>query len=447
MRLLNKTAQGIYALLSRGKDILPQNVKSDLERLHPGQENQVVYRNYTVAKIEKSLLIFLIGSVLAGGLALRAAQEKVISDNSLEREDVLGEEQMVEVETMIGGQRQRFEVLVVPTQLTKEEADACYEVFNNELPSLILGENSSLQEISADLNLSDQYEGYPFWVEWRSNTPGVIDSSGMVYASDVEQTMTLYALVSYGEWEWESRFEVKVLPRVYTPEQAKRMQMEKELLLSQENTKTDTQWILPDSWEGQNITWSKVVEDNSLLLWMGAIIVSIVVYFLGDKDLHQQIEKRKEQMKAEYPDVVHKLVLYLGAGMTLQGAFQRIAAEYEERKDSGGGGEPAYEEIQYTCRELRAGVSESLAYERFGRRTGLQEYIRLSTLMAQNLKKGNSSLLTRLEEEAEHAMAERIGAGRKLGEEASTKLLLPMVMMLAVVMVMVMLPAFGSMGM
>ncbi len=447
MRLLNKTAQGIYALLSRRKAVLPQYVKSDLERLNPGQENQVVYRNYTVAKIEKSLLIFLIGSVLAGGLALRAAQEKVISNNSLEREDVLGEEQMIEVETVIDGQRQRFEVLVVPTQLTKEEADACYEAFNNELQSLILGENLSLQEISVDLNLLDQYEGYPFWVEWRSDAPGVIDSTGVVCAQDVEQTMTLYALVSYGEWEWESRFEVKVLPRVYAPEQVRHMQLEKELLLSQENTKTDAKWILPDSWEGQDITWSKVVEDNSLLLWMAAIIVSIVVYFLGDKDLHQQIEKRKEQMKTEYPDVVHKLVLYLGAGMTLQGAFQRIAAEYEERKDSGGDREPAYEEIQYTCRELRAGVSESLAYERFGRRTGLQEYIRLSTLMVQNLKKGSSSLLPRLEEEAEHAMEEQIGAGRKLGEEASTKLLLPMVMMLAVVMVMVMLPAFGSMGM
>jgi len=95
---------------------------------------------------------------------------------------------------------------------------------------------------------------------------------------------------------------------------------------------------------------------------------------------------------------------------------------------------------------MKSGVPESNAYERFGLRTGLQEYIRLGTLMAQNLKKGSSSLLERLQEEADRALAVRIQSGRKLGEEASTKLLVPMVMMLGIVMVMVMLPAFNSMG-
>jgi pilus assembly protein TadC len=100
----------------------------------------------------------------------------------------------------------------------------------------------------------------------------------------------------------------------------------------------------------------------------------------------------------------------------------------------------------YTCRELKSGVSEGNAYEHFGKRTGLQEYIRLCTLMTQNLKKGSASLVPRLREEVDKSLTERIRMGRKLGEEAATKLLVPMVMMLAVVMVMVMLPAFSSMG-
>ena len=188
------------------------------------------------------------------------------------------------------------------------------------------------------------------------------------------------------------------------------------------------------------------MEDNSLVLWAGAFVVSIVVYILGDKDLHGELEKQREYMKREYPDIVHKMALYIGAGMTIQGAFQKIAAEYEQQKAVGKIRSPAYEEMLYTCRELRAGVSENDAYIRFGKRTGLQEYIRFSTLLTQNLKKGSNSLLSRLQEEADRALAERIQMGRKLGEEASTKLLLPMVLMLLVVMVMVMLPAFGSMG-
>ena len=93
---------------------------------------------------------------------------------------------------------------------------------------------------------------------------------------------------------------------------------------------------------------------------------------------------------------------------------------------------------------FRSGVSEGRSYEHFGRRTGLQEYVRLSTLLMQNLKRGNSALLERLREEADKAWEEQLQQGRRMGEEAGTKLLVPMVMMLAVVMVMIMVPAFSA---
>ena len=80
----------------------------------------------------------------------------------------------------------------------------------------------------------------------------------------------------------------------------------------------------------------------------------------------------------------------------------------------------------YTCRELQGGVSEGAAYEHFGKRTGLREYIRLGTLLGQNLKRGNSTLTERLREEAEKSSAESLLRVRRLGEEAGTKLLVPM---------------------
>lgn len=75
----------------------------------------------------------------------------------------------------------------------------------------------------------------------------------------------------------------------------------------------------------------------------------------------------------------------------------------------------------------------------------MQEYIRLTTLLTQNLKRGNSSLLERLREEADKVSEERLQRIRKLGEEAGTSLLVPMVMMLGVVMVIIMIPAFMTM--
>ena len=209
--------------------------------------------------------------------------------------------------------------------------------------------------------------------------------------------------------------------------------------------KCPASFCLPARWQGYDISWSQKVEDNSGLLWTAALVVAVLVYLLSDRDLHQQLEKRKKLLQQEYPDLVHQLALFVGAGMTVRGAFQKIASDYGKKQSRLAQKLPAYEEILYACRELQSGVSEGAAYENFGKRCGRQEYIRLSALLMQNLKRGNSTLLERLREEADKAGEERLMQSRRLGEEAGTRLLVPMVLMLAVVMVMIMVPAFSSM--
>ena len=96
------------------------------------------------------------------------------------------------------------------------------------------------------------------------------------------------------------------------------------------------------------------------------------------------------------------------------------------------------------CRQLRAGTMEDIAIDSFGRRVGVREYIRLSTLLVQNRKRGNQELLSRLLDEADTSLEEQLLNVRKSGEEAGTKLLIPMVCMLGIVMVIIMVPAFGT---
>ena len=97
-----------------------------------------------------------------------------------------------------------------------------------------------------------------------------------------------------------------------------------------------------------------------------------------------------------------------------------------------------------TCNELQSGRSENEAYDHFGKRCQVSAYMKLSTLLSQNLRKGSSDLLYMLRQEAENAFAERKSLAKKLGEEAGTKLLLPMMMMLCIVMVIIMIPAYFS---
>ena len=74
----------------------------------------------------------------------------------------------------------------------------------------------------------------------------------------------------------------------------------------------------------------------------------------------------------------------------------------------------------------------------------MQQYTRLCSLLTQNIRKGNSELLLILKEEALKATTERLDQARKKGEQAGTKLLIPMMMMLAVVMILIMIPAYRS---
>ena len=104
-----------------------------------------------------------------------------------------------------------------------------------------------------------------------------------------------------------------------------------------------------------------------------------------------------------------------------------------------------YEEMILTLREMRSGVPEAAAYENFGRRCGLPSYIKLGSLLSQNLKKGSKGLTALLEHEAVLSLEQHKMAVRKMGEKAGIRMLLPMILMFGVVLIILMVPAFLSM--
>ena len=101
-----------------------------------------------------------------------------------------------------------------------------------------------------------------------------------------------------------------------------------------------------------------------------------------------------------------------------------------------------YEEMRYTMNELKNGRPESECYEAFGRRCESPVYRKFGMLLSQNLRKGTKGLTNLLQREAQEAFEERKNMAKKLGEEAGTKLMIPLFLMLAVVFVVVTVPAF-----
>ena len=185
------------------------------------------------------------------------------------------------------------------------------------------------------------------------------------------------------------------------------------------------------------LLWIKGEEESKTIFLLG-IFTAGGIWFLYDRELCRKEEERQKHMMTEYAAIVSKLTLYLGAGMNLRRAFEKTAKDGRESDN------PVYGEMQLTCGEMADGISEAESYIRFGKRTRLQRYIRLGTLLAQNLKKGNAILLVQLKEEAMLAIEEQRAEVRKTGEEMGTKLLLPMILMMGMTMVLIMVPAFLS---
>ena len=169
------------------------------------------------------------------------------------------------------------------------------------------------------------------------------------------------------------------------------------------------------------------------------LITGTVLFLIKRREGQAVLVKRQEELLMDYPGLIMKFTLLVQAGMTVRKIFQKMAFDYQRKQ--GKRKRTAYEEILILCHEMDSGVSEMEAYRRFGERCGQVKYKTFATMLIQNLQKGSRQLADMLEKESMEAWDERKRKARVLGEAAATKLLVPMILMLLVVMAVIMIPA------
>ncbi len=236
---------------------------------------------------------------------------------------------------------------------------------------------------------------------------------------------------------------MKVYPPLQTKEEKFLSAVAKMVSVNESKNRTKETIKLPQEVEGKVITYHKKVDLRGLVVLAMGIITVILLLLLERQKERQDIHMREVQMMQDYPDIIGKLNLLLEAGMTVKSAWRKMIMDYEKRKEKKEM-RYAYEEMQSTYREMQSGITETESYERFGRRCGLQAYLKLGALLSQNVRKGTKGLTELLRLEAVHAFEERKALAKRLGEEAGTKLLFPMFLMLGIVLVMIIVPAFLS---
>ena len=433
--MLEKVFELIYRYVFCRKEPDKAVIKK-LTFLHPSGDIGELYRDFCLRRIRLTLLILLAGLILGCFMKISAINERNIPDSGFERNEWNGKKQKLELYAVSGDRRFEIDVALDTREPGIEELETYSRNFEAGIGDLIRGENPDTDHICNDLDLSERYDGYPFRCSWKSSDPGMISAYGGRVNASSEGPVTLTVSYSYGDYRKSLDIPVYVVRPEMTDERILEEGLENYLSESQEESREEKTWLLPSEYDGNELRWEYRTEDNSFMIIGLFAVVSVVIYMASEKDLTAKTEKKKENMKMSYPKVLRQLALYIGAGMTVKAAFTRIAEDTPEKCD-----ECIFEEMKIACLEMGTGLSEIQVYERFGKRTGLSEYIKLSGLLSQNLKRGNPGFLARLKDEAYSSMHERVLESRKAGEKAQTKLLAPMMMMLAVVMVMIMIPA------
>ena len=237
--------------------------------------------------------------------------------------------------------------------------------------------------------------------------------------------------------------ETEVEPEQEVNETEQKQKELREIIEEYNQQKQDPDYYyLPDSWDGQTLKWQKPGESTGTLLAALALFAAVVLMLKKAREQQEEMAKRAEQLLMDYPSLIMKFTLLIQAGMTVRRAFQKISSDY--LRNCPKEGRYAYEAVTTTCHEMESGVAELEAYRRFGERCGQMKYKTFSTILIQNLQKGGHRMADLLEKEALEAWDERKRKARVMGETAATKLLVPMIMMLAVVMAIIMIPAFLS---
>lgn len=417
-----------------------------LKTLRPeiGVDRQV--QEYYLSLYSTLLMVVFVGDLLCLAVWVSARSSPHLIDGSYLPRNAYGEGKVtVELAAEIPGiQEEIFNYLVEERKFTEQELEKQYEEAQALLPDVILGENERLEDVRKNLNLVSELAGYPFQISWESSAYSLVNTDGTVHNEELmaSEIVTLTARFHYEDWNRECRFSVQINPVIYTPQEAIRSRMEELIKEREESTKSAEAMMLPDRLGTEPIVWREIITDSSGYFLLLVMIAAGVLYWGKSREVDQKLEVRKRELLLDYPEIVNKLALYMGAGMTIRNAFFKMGEDYKKQRNQRK--KYVYEEILITCYELQGGRSEPEAYEHFGKRCQVQSYIKLAALLSQNIRKGSNDLLRMFRQEADNAFAERKNMAKKLGEEAGTKLLMPMMMMLCVVMVIIMIPAYFS---
>ena len=448
----------------------------------------------TPAGIRKQMLLCISASLLLTILVFfLGLQDGVLKEGfRLPRSGYGGSKQYItlEVSGLTEDTSVPLDITVSPKRYTEEEANAVFREIYDQLEELVVAEGESFANLQHDLRLMTKLPKYGVQLSWDfypeldpalaagSVTPDearayyrkyrhLMDSDGtlhnetlppgtvvtgylsLIMSTDIVPTgtdgETKYLKTQYHSAPY--RIYVGIVPRALSRYESLLLQLQQAITTEDEGSLGENMLSLPTEIDGQRIYYSEHEDRSYLLLPLLGVIAAMAIYMRQGQARRTEKKQRESLLMLDYSELVSKLMVYIGAGLTVRNALETISQHFDALIARGiKEDRPLYQELRTMVIQFRRNMPESEIYLSFGRRVNLKPYTKLVSLIEQNRMNGARNLRAMLELEMEDAFEQRKTTARRLGEEAGTKLLLPLFIMLGIVMIIVIVPAMSALG-
>lgn len=418
------------------KKVNTGRLQHDIRKLQIVSDKDVktMSENFIKRNIAVCLAAFSVVNVVS--LLFGIAGTRVVdAGNVLYRDDYNGQMREYDISLTYEEDEAWVNLVVMPMEYTVEEFYEKSERLFRDFETELIGDNEDLLHIRGDIHIPENPEKV-FDITWLSDSPKILASTGKVNTDEITDKafVTLTATIEYGALSASHEYRLGIEGR----KDATVIELvEGELYDLEQENRNQKEILIPKDLSGVKVSLEQEKNNTSVYMFLLGTLFCIILAFRKAAGLKQDIRNRDRRLMDLYPWFVNSLWLTLGAGVTVKSGIKQLIA-------GGENGSPLVLELEYAINQIDSGLDEAKAYEDLGRRIGLDAYVRLMHQLSRNLKIGTKDLLRLMEDELGAALEIRKENAKRKGEEASTKLLFPMVVLLLIVMLMIVTPVLVS---
>lgn len=195
--------------------------------------------------------------------------------------------------------------------------------------------------------------------------------------------------------------------------------------------------------EGEVMAVSPALDPHPEKVFLVLLLLPFL-WIYQEREARKLWKERDEKILLRFPEFVGELIILTRAGLSLPLSMIRLGEDYRKRREKGEKIDLLYEEVARIGEEISEGISFREAVREMGERTAIPKLRQLCHILIQNERKSNVYLLERLTELSDEAWDERKKRVRELSETADTRLVFPLVLMMAVVLMVVLAPSLIS---